>query len=140
MSTGVLAVVDIGGAFLNADMVDKVPVHMRLDRTMSEFLVTLNPSYAAYVDDRGGLTVKLNKTLYGCVESSGLWYVNFRATMWGLGYKRNDMDVCVFNKLNSKGVQCTVTLHVDDLLIMSESSGMIKELIDGLVGRYGVIS
>jgi Reverse transcriptase (RNA-dependent DNA polymerase) len=135
-----IALVDIGGAFLNADMEDKILVHMRLDRTMSEFLVTLNPSYTTYVDDRGGLKVKLDKALYGCVESSGLWYENLRATMSSLGYKRNDMDVCVFNRRNSKGVQCTVTVHVDDLLIMSESSGMIKELIDGLVGRYGVIS
>jgi Reverse transcriptase (RNA-dependent DNA polymerase) len=131
-----IAVVDIGGA----DMGDKVPVHMRLDGTMSEFLVTLDPSYLTYIDDRGGLTVKLDKALYGCVESSGLWYENFRATMSSLGYERNEMDVCVFNKRNSKGVQCTVTVHVDDLLIMSESSSMIRELTDGLTVRYGEIT
>jgi hypothetical protein len=60
--------------------------------------------------------------------------------MLSLGYKRNDLDVCVFNKRNSKGVQCTVTVHVDDLLIMSESEAMIKDLTDGLIGRYGQIS
>ncbi len=34
-----VAVVDIGGAFLNADMGKTVPVHMRLDKTMTGFPV-----------------------------------------------------------------------------------------------------
>ena len=135
-----VAVVDIGGAFLNADMGRDVLVHMRLDKTMSEFLITLDPSYRTFLDDRGGVTVRLEKALYGCVESSSLWYENLRTTMLSLGYKRNEMDVCVFNKKNSKGVQCTVCVHVDDLLIMSSSNSMIKELTDGLEKRYGEIS
>jgi hypothetical protein len=135
-----VAVVDIGGAFLNADMSQRIPVHMRLDKTMTEFIVTLDPSYRAYLDDRGGVTVRLDKALYGCVESSGLWYENLRATMTSLGYKRNELDVCVFNNRNSKGVQCTACVHVDDLLIMSTSKDMIKELTDGLTKRYGEIT
>jgi hypothetical protein len=113
---------------------------MRLDKTMSEFLITLDPSYRTFLDDKGGVTVRLNKALYGCVESSGLWYENLRASMEGLGYKRNDMDVCVFNKTSKKGIQCTVCIHVDDLLIMSASKSMIKEMTDGLTERYGEIS
>jgi hypothetical protein len=42
------AVVDIGGAILNAEMKTGVPVHMRLDRTMSDLLVRLQPSYKKY--------------------------------------------------------------------------------------------
>jgi hypothetical protein len=60
--------------------------------------------------------------------------------MLSLGYERNDMDVCVFNKRNKKGVQCTVCVHVDDLLIMSKSKSMIHELTEGLTKRYGEIS
>ena len=135
-----VAVVDIGGAFLNADMGKSVPVHMRLDKTMSEFLITLNPSYGNFLDDRGALTVVLEKALYGCVESSSLWYDNLKSTMNALGYKRNELDVCVFNRTNSKGVQCTVSIHVDDLLIMSTSKGMIAELAEGLKKRYGEIT
>ena len=80
------------------------------------------------MDDRGGVTVVLVKALYGCVESSSLWYDNLSRTMTSLGYKRNAMDVCVFNRLNSNGVQCTAIVHVDDLLIMSTSEAMITEL------------
>ena len=39
-----VAVVDITGAFLNADMRKGVPVHMRLDRTMSDFITDIDGS------------------------------------------------------------------------------------------------
>jgi predicted alpha/beta superfamily hydrolase len=47
--------------------------------------------------------VRLQKALYGCVESSSLWYQNLRATMASLGYKRNEIDICVFNRNDSNG-------------------------------------
>jgi hypothetical protein len=45
----------------------------------------------------------------------------------------------VFNKTED-GVQCTATVHVNDLLITSTSSMMIESLADGLKKRYGEIS
>jgi Reverse transcriptase (RNA-dependent DNA polymerase) len=87
----------------------------------------------------GGVTDKLMKALYGCVESSGLWYENFRATMLSPGYTRNVMDVCVFNKTNRKGVQCTVCVYVGDLMIMSKSKSMIHDLTQGLTKKYGPV-
>jgi hypothetical protein len=38
------AAVDIGGAFLNTEMKTGVPVHMRLDKAMSDLLILLQPS------------------------------------------------------------------------------------------------
>lgn len=35
-----VAVVDIGGAFLNASMTTGVPIHMRLDKLMTGFIDT----------------------------------------------------------------------------------------------------
>ena len=84
--------------------------------------------------------VLLKKALYGCVESAALWYENLHSTLKSLGYTRNERDICVFNRLGEKGVQCTVTVHVDDLLIMSKSKTMIRELADGLRTRYGEIT
>jgi hypothetical protein len=114
----------------------EVPVHMRLDKIMTGFITILDPSYKTFVDDRGGVTVKLMTALYGRVERSGLWYENLRATMLSFGYTCNEMDVCVFNKTNRKGVQCTVCVHVDDLMIMSKSKSMIHALTQGLTKRY----
>ena len=52
-----VSVVDISGAFLNADMRLGVPVHMRLDRTMTNFITTIDNRYKKYVDAGGGVVV-----------------------------------------------------------------------------------
>jgi Reverse transcriptase (RNA-dependent DNA polymerase) len=72
------AVVDIVGAFLNAEMKTGVPVHMRLDKSMSDLLVRLQPSCKRYQDVKGCIVVRLDRALYGCVESAALWYENLR--------------------------------------------------------------
>ena len=135
-----VAVVDISGAYLNADMTLGVPVHMRLDQTMTEIIIDIDARYSKYVDARGGVIVHLKKALYGCVESSGLWYENLHATMLSLGYVRNVCDKCVFNRVGSDGHQCTVAIHVDDLLIMSKSKCTMTHLVNGLRERYGMIT
>ena len=89
-----VAVVDISGAYLNADMTMDVPVHMHLDRTMTDIIISIDPRYGKYTDARAGLTVHLKKALYDCVESAGLWYENLHATMLELGYL---CDKCIFN-------------------------------------------
>ena len=134
------AVVDIGGAFLNAEMKTGVDVHMRLDRTMSELMTRLDPEYKKYLDNKGCVTVLLDRALYGCVESAALWYENLRETMQSLGYERNPYEICVFNKRDANGIQCTATVHVDDLFIASKSPEMIDHLTLGLKSRYGEIS
>jgi dihydroxyacetone kinase DhaKLM complex PTS-EIIA-like component DhaM len=130
------AVVDIGGAFLNAEIKTDVDVHMRLDRTMSELMTRLRPSYAKYMDRTGCVTVMLDRALYGCVESAALWYDNLRDTMYSLGYHRNPYEMCVFKRTNDSGTPCTATMHVDDLFIVSASTEMIEHLTDGLKKRH----
>ena len=135
-----VAVVDISGAYLNADMTLDVPVHMRLDRTMSDIIIDIDPTYGKYTDARGGVTVHLKKALYGCVESAGLWYENLHSTMVGLGYVRNISDKCVFNRTGTDGLQSTAAVHVDDLLITSRSKANVTHLVEGLRKRYGAIT
>ena len=84
--------------------------------------------------------MKLDKALYGCVESAALWYENLRASFSDLGYAPNMYDVCVFNRRNQHGVQCTVAIHVNDLLITSACPLMIEDLAAGLTKRYGEIT
>jgi hypothetical protein len=71
---------------------------MRLDRTMSELVVRLQPSNKKLRDGKGCIVLLLNRALYGCVESVALWYKNLRDTMTSLGYERNPHDICLFNK------------------------------------------
>ena len=135
-----VTVIDISGAYLNADMNTGLTVHMRLDKNMTGMMVKLSPEYADYVDTRGSVVVRLDKALYGCVESAALWYENLKESMRKLGYTPNTIDICVFNKLSETGVQCTVAVHVDDLMITSTDSGMIESLAAGLMERYGDIT
>jgi hypothetical protein len=75
------AVVDFGGAFLNAEMKTGVMAHMPLDKAMDDLLVRLHPSYRRYQDAKECIIVPLNRALYGCVESAALWYENLRDAM-----------------------------------------------------------
>ena len=81
------------------------------------------------MDERGCIVLRLQKALYGCIESVALWHDNLSATMSELGYEKNKHKGCVFNK-RKDGIQCTVALHVDDLLITSVSVPLIDELCD----------
>ena len=135
-----VTVVDISGAYLNADMNTGLTVHMRLDKNMTGMMVKLSPQYAKYMDARGCVVVRLDKALYGCVESAALWYENLRESLKKLGYTPNTIDTCVFNKRNEKGVQCTIAVHVDDLMITSTDSDMIESLTEGLIEKYGDIT
>ena len=135
-----VTVVDISGAYLNADMNTGLTVHMRLDKSMTGMMVKLSPQYEKYMDARGCVVVRLDKALYGCVESAALWYENLRESLKKLGYTPNAIDTCVFNKRNENGVQCTIAVHVDDLMITSTDSDMIESLAVGLAKRYGDIT
>jgi hypothetical protein len=108
---------DIGGAFLNADMAPTgVVVHMKLDRLMTGMIVKLDPSFTTFVSHDGTSLVALDKALYGCVEAANLWYNNLRSTFLSYGFTENLVDPCVFNKMMDSLVQLSVTTHVDDLL------------------------
>ena len=135
-----ITVIDISGAYLNADMNTELAVHMRFDKNMTGMMVKLAPHYSKYMDDRGCVVVKLDKALYGCVESAALWYENLRASLHDLGYTPHAIYICVFSKRSSHGVRCTIAVHVDDLMIISTDVDMIEALAVGLVNRYGDIT
>ena len=69
-----------------------------------------------------------------------MWYENLRASLSDLGYSPNAHDMCVFNKHDEYGVQCTIAVHVDDLMITSANGQMIESMSDGLIKRYGDIA
>ena len=130
--------VDIAGAYLNAEMSEQ-EVLMRLDRTMSAILVKIKPEYKSFLCDDGSMIVRLDKALYGCVESAKLWYDELCGTLLDLGYARNAVDQRVFNK----GVgtnQCTVCVHVDDLMITCCEDSTIEALLAGLTDKYKTLT
>ena len=111
-------VIDIGGAFLNADMAPTgIKVLMRLDPLTAKILIKIDSSYEKLLEPKGTLVVELDKALYGCVEAAALWYKMLRGKLIAYGFVENPYDLCVFNKMCDDGSQITVGLHVDDLLV-----------------------
>ena len=134
----VVATVDIGGAYLNASMVESgVIVHMRLDRVMTEILVKIDPEFKEFV---GSSVVQLDKALYGCVEAAHLWYLMLREKLEAYGFVANPAEPCVFNKRNAAGLQISLTLHVDDLLTTCKSEAEIDLFFSYLRTQFPVIT
>ena len=81
-------------------------------------LVEINPEiYKAYVVYEGShkvIYVRMLKELYGMIQSELLFYKKFRNDLEGIGFKVNEYDLCVANKIVN-GKQHTITWHVDDV-------------------------
>jgi hypothetical protein len=131
--------VDIASAYLNADMGDKTTVHMRLDKTVASMLCEAVPAYSEFLEPKGSMVVRLQKALYGCIQSAKLWYDHLSATLVADGFVNNPHDPCVLSK-TVNGVQITVAFHVDDLFITSVSDRLCQDLLAMLRARYKTIT
>jgi hypothetical protein len=133
-----VATVDITGAFLNAD-ISKQEIVMDLDPQMAAMLIMIDPSYEQHLNPNGTITVVLNKALYGCVESSKLWYDLLSITLEQDGFVRNPIDRCVFNK-TVDGVQCTAVVYVDDIFITCTNPAVIEQVTAMLRDKFKSIT
>lgn len=125
---------DIAGAYLNADISDR-NILMELDEATSSILLQIDPTYAEFLTPGRTIVVELKKALYGCVESSKLWYDLLTSCFEAIGYVKNPIDACILNK-SVNGIQCTVAIYVDDLLITCKDINMINEVQDMLNKRF----
>ena len=132
-----VATMDIGGAYLNADI--KRDVFMSLEPRMATLLSVMLPEYKPFINNDGTLVVQLKKALYGLVESSELWFQKLTGDLKALGFVANDRDRCVLNK-TIEGKQCTLVIYVDDILISCEYEGALTWLRDELRKIYGDVS
>ena len=119
---------DIGAAFLNAYIPAGVKILVRLDKVNSELLCQLRPEYRNFLNQHGEITVKLDRALYGCVQSARLWYNTFCVFLESLGFVANERDKCVFNKVNEDGKQCTICFHVDDVMATCIDQNALDEI------------
>jgi hypothetical protein len=130
--------IDITGAYLNADM-GEIKVFMRLDKRNTDILKSIHPSYADYVDSKDSLVVKLDKALYGCIEAAKLWHDNFVSTIEEYGFIKNMLDPCVLN-CYKKGIQITICIYVDDVMLTSIDGDAVEDVILFLETKYQSIT
>ena len=117
---------DFAQAFLNAEM--KSDVNMLIDPLLSKFIIESDNSFAEFLNPDGTICVKLLKALYGCVESSALWYNHLKNILIKIGFKVNDYDKCVFTRYSKNGTKTDLCIHVDDGFACSDDLDDLKLL------------
>ena len=126
-----VAVLDVPGAFMQADM-DEL-VHVRFEGEMVDKLLEIDQDlYASYVTEEKGkkvMYVKLLKVLYGTLWAAWLFWEKLQAKLvndWG--FTPNRYDSCVVNKkVNRK--QLTVAWHMDNLKVSHKEENILDEFI-----------
>jgi hypothetical protein len=133
-----VAISDIVGAYLNAEMDDFVV--MKVTGREAELMCELNPEWKKHLRydkrKRAILYVVLKKALYGCVKSALLWYELYSGTLKELGFKINPYDQCVANKIIN-GSQCTICWYVDDNKISHVDPGVVTSVIHQIEAKFG---
>ena len=132
-----VAVADITGAYLNADMDDFVLIRLLGDDV--DMMCNTNPTYEQFVTNENGrktLFRQLRKALYGCVKSALLWYRLFRDTLQDLGFVLNPYNPCVANA-QIKGSQCTIVWYVDDNKISHKDQTVVNDIIQCIEAKFG---
>ncbi|KAG7373061.1 reverse transcriptase RNA-dependent DNA polymerase [Nitzschia inconspicua] len=123
---------------MQADM-DEL-LHLKLDGTILEILLRMEPSYCQFVTYERGkkvLYTQLDKVLYGALQSALLFWKKLTAYVVDtLGFEINPFDACVANKV-IKGKQCTIVWYVDDLKLSHEDPAVVEDIFAKLQAEFG---
>ena len=123
-----MALLDIPGAYLSADMDDEV--HMVFRGTLAEMMVmadlALYQPFVSYETGKPVLYVRLQKSLYGCLKSALLFYEKLLGELEAYGFKINPYDPCKAKNMIC-GKQLTVCWHVEDLKISCVDVNEVKK-------------
>jgi len=86
-------------------------------------------------DDGSGRVCKLVKSLYGLKQAPLIWYYHIEQHLTENGWEVCVSDWALF-KLTKEGETCWLLLYVDDILIFSKSSDLVKQAEDTLINKY----
>jgi len=127
---------DITSAFLRGKF-DKgsSPIHMRLDKTLADVLIQVEPSYSKHQRPDGSIYCRLRRPLYGLIEAAKLWFDEITRTLLNLGFVQNAYDACCFNR-TFRGKQHTVIIHVDDIFSTCIDNRANQQLVRALEAKY----
>jgi hypothetical protein len=69
---------------------------------------------------------KLNKFIYGLKQASRQWYLKFDEVIKKFGFIENQVDNCVYIKINGS-MFIILVLYVDDILLASSDKNLLHE-------------
>jgi hypothetical protein len=111
---------DIAGAFLCAPIDDKQEVFMSLGAELAEKAVECMPYLGEYLDQQGRLVVKVDKAMYGLIQSANLWYKELTRHLMSHGFQKCKSDERMLVKRMDNGEHIIILLYVDDILVMGK--------------------
>ena len=88
---------DVETAYLNKKMIDDKPVYMKIGPLITAILSRLDSNFEKYQDGNGAVIVRLDKALYGCIESAVLWYEDLKATLEADKYQANPYVIYAYS-------------------------------------------
>jgi len=133
-----VAITDVAGAFLKAEMPDYVIIRLH-GSSLKAILRANKTKYEKYIVIENGrevLYVRLLKAMYGTLKAALLWYQLLSETLIKEGFKINPYDPCVANK-DICGSQFTICWYVDDLKLSHVKSEEVTKMINTLESHFG---
>ncbi|CAI7858546.1 unnamed protein product, partial [Closterium sp. NIES-54] len=86
-------------------------------------------------DDGSGRFLKLKKALYGLKQAPRQWYLKLRGVLEEIGFTPSTADHSLF-MLGEGEKRNLMVLYVDDILIFSPSSYLVKEVMLKLQDKF----
>jgi hypothetical protein len=130
-------VMDIGAAYLNADLNDEV--YMKIDADIVEYMRKLKMVDEDHIRYNGSILVKLRKALYGTKQAGRAWFNRLDDDIKKLGYKPNEVELGVYSKIENE-VITNITVYVDDILVMGKNEEEHNRIIQYLVDTYSDVT
>ena len=116
-----LHVGDIPSAYLQADHkpANGQPVHIIADKHTTRLIIDTFPEYRDYALPNGTMILRVEKAMYGLIESAWLWYKELEKHLLSIGYTVSSSDRALFYKKTFRDGVCVASniasVHVDDI-------------------------
>ncbi|CAI7851294.1 unnamed protein product, partial [Closterium sp. NIES-53] len=86
-------------------------------------------------DDGSGRVLRLKKALYGLKHAPRQWYLKLRGVLEEIGFTPSTADHSLF-MLGEGEQRSFIVVYVDDILIFSPSSDLVKEVMLKLQDKF----
>ncbi|CAI7747366.1 unnamed protein product, partial [Closterium sp. NIES-54] len=86
-------------------------------------------------DDGSGRVLRLKKALYGLKQAPRQWYLKLRGVLEEIGFTPSSVDHSLF-MLGEGEQRSFMVVYVDDILIFSPSSDLVKEVMLKLQDKF----
>ena len=137
-----VAIFDIPGAYLHAEMPKDKIVLMKFRGQFADIMCEVDPKHKENIVFEKGkkvLYVQVVRAIYGCIESTMLWYNLYVDTLKELGFELNPYDRCVANKIVN-GSQCTMAWYVDDNKLSHKDPKVVDSILKEMTDRFGELT